>query len=98
MKDVVHSDSIEGAEILALKVLSVIASDPHRLSDFQALTGITLGDLRARAADRDVLLAALSSIMADESALLMFSANASVPPEQIGDALRAIEAHSRKTT
>ena len=98
MKDAVHNDSVESAEILALQVLSFISSDPNRLSEFEAATGITIIDLRKRAGDRDVLRAALSALMMDESALLMFSANASVPPEQIGIALQIIEAHSSSAT
>jgi len=91
MKDTVHTDSAEAAEILALQVLSFVASDADRLSAFQAATGITIDDLRHRAADRDVMAAALSTLMMDESALLMFAANAAISPGQIGSALRTIE-------
>ena len=94
MKDDIHSDSVESAEILALRALSFIASDPYRLSDFQAATGITIDDLKQRAADRNVLAAALSALMRDESALLMFAANAALSPERIGTALRTIEGHA----
>lgn len=81
----------EAAETLALQALGFIASDPARLADFIALTGITAEDLRQRAGHADVMAAALGQLMQDEAGLLMFCANAGIPPEDIGRAHAVIE-------
>jgi hypothetical protein len=90
MRDKRNHVGTEMAETLALKVLGFIASDPRRLQDFTAQSGIALEDLHQRAGDRDIHIACLNSLLHDESLLLMFCANAGVPPDSIAHAERIL--------
>ena len=84
---------IETVETMALHVLGFIASDPERLTDFIAATGISPDDLHQRAAEREVMTAALEQLLQDEANLLVFCANAGIAPQQIARAHAALEAH-----
>lgn len=80
----------EAAETLALEVLAFIASDPDRLGDFAALTGVSVEHLRERAGDPDVLMAALEMLLHDEASLLMFSANRARSPTDVQRSLNVL--------
>ena len=84
---------LESVETMALHVLGFIASDPERLRDFITATGIAPNDLRQRAADREVMMAALEQLLQDEANLLVFCANAGIAPQEIARAHAALEAH-----
>jgi len=81
----------ESAETIAAQGLAFLAAEPHRLSRFLAVTGLEPGDLKARAATREVLAAVLSFVAADESLLLTFAASANLAPEGIGAALAVLD-------
>ncbi|MCH9806423.1 MAG: DUF3572 domain-containing protein [Alphaproteobacteria bacterium] len=74
------------AELLALSALQFIAMDMPRLERFLKLTGLDPSQLRASAGDSAVMTAVLGFLMDDESLLLMFSANAGIPPEHVASA------------
>src|SRR5262245_66498670 len=65
----------ETAETIAAQGLAFLAAEPHRLSRFLAVTGLEPGDLKARAATREVLAAVLSFVADDESLLLTLGAS-----------------------
>lgn len=90
MPDHASQERTAAAETTALQALGFIASDPDRLADFIATTGITAQDLKRRAADRDVMAASLEQLLQDEANLLMFCANARIPPGEIAGALAAL--------
>ena len=53
---------------------------------FVAETGLDPGTLRSRMHDSDTLAAVLAHVLADESALLAFAANAGLRPEDVARA------------
>ena len=81
----------EAAEAIAAQGLAFLAEEPRRLSRFLALTGLDLGDVRARINDRVFLAAILEHLLEDESLLLVFAAGASVAPETIPAALNILQ-------
>jgi len=83
--------TLEDAEVIALKALTFLADDESRLGRFLALTGLSASELRMRAAESTMLHAVLEYLAGDESLLLVFAAEASLPPEQIGPALQLLE-------
>ena len=84
--------TLEEAEIIALKALAFLADDEARLGRFLALTGLSGPELRANAGEASTLSAVLEHLAGDESLLLVFAAEASLPPQQVGLALQALTA------
>lgn len=84
------SHSAESAEQIAINALGFIASDPVLLNRFLAITGIEASDIRHAAAQPGFLAGVLQFIAAHEPTLIAFSEAASVPPADIGKALRAL--------
>jgi len=82
---------LENAETIALQALAFIASDAARLSNFTALTGVSLEDLHQRASELDVLAAALNALLQDEPSLLMFCANAAIQPDDFAKAAHTLQ-------
>lgn len=80
----------EQAETLALQALAWLASDPERLGDFMALTGLGPTDLRASAADPQFLAGVLDHLLGDEAALTAFADWAGIPPQDPALARRAL--------
>jgi hypothetical protein len=74
------------AETIAIEVLSYLAADPMRLDRFLALSGISVENLRAAAAEPGFLAAILDHLASDEQLLLAFSAHAGQHPEAIAKA------------
>jgi hypothetical protein len=74
---------LEQCETLALSALRFLAADGGRLGRFLAETGIGPAELRAGAGDRHVLIAVLEHLLADESLLLVFAAEAGTRPERV---------------
>jgi hypothetical protein len=72
--------SLGEAEIVALKALAHLAIDVERLGRFLALSGVSPGDIRAAAADRQFLAGVLNYILQDESLLLTFTADEELDP------------------
>ncbi|MCA3632171.1 MAG: DUF3572 domain-containing protein [Methylobacterium sp.] len=70
-------------EMLAISALSFLAEEPERLSRFLDLTGLSPTTLRRAAAEPRFLASVLDYLVADESLLLAFAANAQVAPETV---------------
>jgi Protein of unknown function (DUF3572) len=79
--------SRDDAETIGLRALGFMAEDEDRLGRFMGDTGVAPDDLRQHASSPQVLTAVLDYLSRDESLLLMFAANAAIPPEQILPAL-----------
>ncbi len=72
--------TLEEAETVALKALAFLANDTERLSRFLALSGVSPGDIRAAAGDRQFLAGTLNHLLQDESLLLTFTADEDLDP------------------
>ncbi len=88
---------VDGAAAIALDALRFLAADAARLGRFLSLTGIGPAELRAHAGTAGLQSAVLDHLLADESLLLVFAAEAGVEPQRIGfaHALLARESHLR---
>ena len=82
--------SPDEAEIIALKVLGFLATDPNRLSRFLALSGVDLNDLREAARSHEFLAGLLTHLLEDESLLLTFTAEHDLDPRLPALALAAL--------
>jgi hypothetical protein len=89
--------SLATAESIAAQGLAFLAAEPARLGRFLSLTGLTPGQVRARAGAPEILAAVLEHLVGDESLLLVFAASASVAPETIAPALAALQAEARRS-
>jgi len=76
----------EDADTLALQGLTFIAADPQRLVRFLSLTGLTPQDLKSWGQDPTLAVAVLEYLLADESLLLVFTAQQGIRPEAVGPA------------
>jgi Protein of unknown function (DUF3572) len=81
----------EAAEAIALQGLTFLAEDPARLLRFLKLTGLELGEVRARAGTPELSLAVLEHLAGDESLLLVFAAGRAVPAESVGRAIAVLD-------
>lgn len=72
--------SQEEAEVIALKALGFLASEPDRLGRFLALSGVELSDIRAVAQNPDFLIGLLNHLLQDELLLLTFTAEQELDP------------------
>jgi hypothetical protein len=81
----------ESAESIAAQGLAFLAAEPARLARFLELTGLAADQVRARAEAPEFLAAVLEHIIGDESLLLVFAGNASIPPESIAPALALLQ-------
>jgi hypothetical protein len=82
--------SQELAETIGLKALKFLAEDASRLERFLALTGLGPADLKRNASSPAVLQAVLEHLLLDESLLLVFAAEADVPPADVEPAGRVL--------
>lgn len=73
----------ESAEAMAAQAALFLAEDSGRIGRFLAETGLDPDYLRTRMADPDVLAAILRHLLSDEAALLAFTANARLMPEDV---------------
>jgi len=80
----------EAAEQIAARALLFLAEDAGRLGRFLAETGLDPRALRGRMREPEILVAVTGYLMADESALLAFAANARLQPEEIARAEAAL--------
>jgi Protein of unknown function (DUF3572) len=87
--------SRDEAETIALRGLGFMAEDEDRLGRFMGDTGVDPDDLRQHAGSPQVLTAVLDYLSRDESQLLMFAANADIPPEHIVPALAILSGENR---
>jgi hypothetical protein len=79
------------AEEIGVEALTFLAADDTRLARFLGLTGIAPGDLVAGARSPAMLTAVLEHLAGDESMLLVFAAEAGLPPEQIAGAIALLD-------
>lgn len=76
----------DGAEAIGAQALLFVAEDGARLGRFLTETGLDPGTLAAQARTPEMLAAILGHLLADESSLLAFTANAGLPPEDVARA------------
>jgi Protein of unknown function (DUF3572) len=77
-----QSLSRDAAELVALQALGWIVGQPAIAEEFLAAAGASADDLRRRAGDPEFLGFVLDFLLADETALLNFAAEAGVPPDR----------------
>jgi hypothetical protein len=88
--------SLDGdAEMIAINALQFLAGRPEELARFVALSGIDPADLRRLAGDSEFLSGILDFLLADEALLLVFAAEAGLPPEKIANARRRFDRGQR---
>ena len=87
-----QSATSDSARSLAVSALTFIAADPDRLSRFLGITGLGPHNLRTSAADPAFLGSVLDYLVADETLLVEFAADAGLKPEAVA---RAHDALSR---
>lgn len=75
--------SPEIAETTALNALGFLADSPEALGTFMAQSGVDLTTLRARAAERDFLVAVLDFLLANEELLVDFCETSRVDPKVV---------------
>jgi len=68
------------AEVIALKALGFLASEPERLSRFLTLSGVEVADIGTVAENPDFLAGLLNHLLQDESLLLTFTAEQELDP------------------
>ena len=78
------------AEIIALKVLGFLASEPERLSRFMDLSGLDVGAIRSSAADPAFLGGLLDHLLGDQTLLLIFAEEHGLKPERIAQLRRKL--------
>jgi len=78
--------SLEDAEVLALRALAFLASEPDRLGRFLSLTGLTPNDLQDRADTAGVQAAVIGHLLQNESELLVFASEQQISPDGLAPA------------
>ncbi len=68
------------AEVIALKALGFLATEPERLSRFLTLSGVDLADIGTVAENPEFLAGLLNHLLQDESLLLTFTAEQEMDP------------------
>ncbi len=74
------------AEIIAVEALSFLAADEGRLRRLLDWTGLTVEELRARAADPTILGGVLDYLLAHEALIMAFAEEANIDPQEPGRA------------
>jgi hypothetical protein len=82
---------LEAAQTMALQGLAFLAEEPGRLQRFASVTGLDLGELKARADAPDLLAAVLEHLASDESLLLVFAASRGIAPEAVAPAIALLQ-------
>ncbi|MDQ2891725.1 MAG: DUF3572 domain-containing protein [Pseudomonadota bacterium] len=81
----------DDAEALGLRALGWTLAEPARAMRLLDVTGLCPADLRARASDPVVLVAALNFLEAYEPDLIACAASLGVPPQQLVRARATME-------
>ena len=76
-------DTIEDAEALALRALVWTLVEPDRAMRLLSVTGLTPADLRSRASDPAVLVAAIGFLESYEPDLIACAASLEVKPDAL---------------
>jgi hypothetical protein len=88
-----HRDT---AEALAARALAFLAAEPAQLARFLALTGLGPDDIRRQIGSPELLAAVLEHLAHDEPLLLVFAAEAHLPPQDVGRALAVLQEGERR--
>lgn len=80
----------EQAETIALQALSFLAKDEELLGQFLTNTGLTAQELKHRVRDLELLGGVLDAILENDTTLLEFCRMASLSPDTIVLARRAL--------
>jgi Protein of unknown function (DUF3572) len=83
-------ESSEDAEVIALKILGFLASEPERLERFMDLSGLSVDTIRASAADPAFLGGIIDYILTDQSLLLIFAEENGLKPESLAQVRRKL--------
>jgi hypothetical protein len=83
----------EVAEIVAIRALSFLASEPERLGQFLSESGIGPETLRASASDPGFLAGVLDFILRDDATVTAFSEFSQLPPATITAAREVLADH-----
>jgi hypothetical protein len=78
------------AETLALKALAFLAREADALLRFLTLSGLGIGDLRARAGDPELLAAVIDFLLADDALLTSFAESEGIDSNVVHAARRAL--------
>ncbi len=70
------------AETIALQALAFLAADDEALGGFLHFTGLGVGELRAAAANPEILAGILDYVLQDEAMLLAFCKAADIRPDE----------------
>ncbi len=84
------SISRDEAEVIALKALGFLASDPDRITRFLRLTGTTPESIRDGAIAPRFLSGVLEYLCGDQTLLLLFTESEGLKPEIIDSAIRSL--------
>jgi hypothetical protein len=71
----------EAAATIGLRALAHVAADPEHLQKLMDSSGLSIDELRRRAADPSLLAGVLDYLLADEAALLVFCEHAGLAPD-----------------
>ena len=88
----IHDTNPHDPETLALSALGWTLADEARAQRLLALTGLTADDLRGRLGEPSLLAAVLGFLEAHEPDLLACAEALKVPPAELVDARRRLEA------
>jgi hypothetical protein len=80
----------EKAETIGLQALAFLVKDEEMLQRFLTASGLTPQELKSRFHDSDLLGGVLDMILSDDTVLLAFCNSASLSPESIIKARRAL--------
>jgi hypothetical protein len=73
----------ENAATIALNALGFLANSPQALDGFMQQSGVDLTTIRATAAERDLLVAVLDFVMANEELLVDFCESSRTEPRAV---------------
>ncbi len=85
-----RSENEMSPDVLALMALAHVAGHDELGPRFLALTGMDAADLRARAADPDLLAAVLGFLAAHDADLIEAAGKIGTTPERLATAARAL--------
>lgn len=80
----------ETAETIALQALAFLLKDEKLLENFLANSGLTPQDLKTRFREPELLGAVLDALLTDDEVLLEFCNHATLSPETVIKARRAL--------
>jgi hypothetical protein len=81
---------VDAAEGLAIDALGFLAANEDEFLRFLALSGLTVGELRAAASDGNFLAGVLDFVLGNERTLLAFAAHAEIDPALVAGARQAL--------